>query len=184
MVATEKEGIMTGIDRGHSGKQQVLRVVGPLVLLVGGIFMLVGLVDFFSAFGGGGAPTKFWCLFAGMPFLFVGGALTMYGFMGSVARYAAGEMAPVAKDTFNYMADGTQEGVKTVASAIGEGLSAGMGRGGEVGVRCPKCNETCDGDAKFCDECGGALTKSKACGVCGELNDGDAKFCDECGKGL
>ena len=87
--------------------------------------------------------------------------------MGAVARYQAGEVAPVAKDRFNFMAEGTQEGVKTVASAVGEGLSSGLGAGGmagigstaadnEPGIRCHKCNFVETSDAKFCSNCGAA----------------------------
>jgi len=109
--------------------------------------------------------------------------------MGKVARYAAGEMAPVGKDTFNYVAKGTQEGVKAFAGALGEGLSEGLGgglgigavAGGGVKVRCHKCNELLEDDAKFCSNCGAAISKSKACPQCSELNDPDAKFCDNCG---
>ena len=39
--------------------------------------------------------------------------------MGKISRYAAGEIAPVAKDTFNYLAKETKEGV----SSISENLS-------------------------------------------------------------
>jgi len=48
-------------------------------------------------------------------------------------------------------------------------------------VRCPKCNEENDADAKFCKECGAAVAKTAHCPDCGELNDADANFCDNCG---
>jgi hypothetical protein len=35
-----------------------------------------------------------------MPILFVGTAMCMFGFMGALARYQAGEVAPVGKDAF------------------------------------------------------------------------------------
>ena len=99
----------------------------------------------------------FWCLFVVMPITFVGLVLTGYGFMGSVARYWAGEMTPVAKDSFNYMADGTKEGVQTIASAVGKGL--GLASAQSPGVRCQKCNKENDAHAKFCEECGTPLEK-------------------------
>jgi len=94
------------------------------------------------------------------------------------------------KDTFNYVADGTQGGVKTVASAAGQGLAEGMrsagGAGGEgkVLVRCHKCTGENDASAKFCDQCGAALAKARPCVNCGELNDPDARFCDHCGQAV
>ena len=42
------------IDPGHTGTRNVLRVIGPMVLLTGLGFTIVGLVDFFRAFGGDG----------------------------------------------------------------------------------------------------------------------------------
>ena len=113
--------------------------------------------------------------------------MTAWGFMGAVFRYQAAEIAPVGKDTFNYLAAGTKDGVKTVAGAIGAGLSEGLG-GREPAAatqarRCHKCGADNDADAKFCDRCGAALAKT-ACPGCGEVNDPDAKFCDNCGREL
>ena len=128
--------------------------------------------------------------FVGFPLLFAGLVMTMMGYAGKVARYQAAEMAPVQKDTFNYLADGTQSGVRTVANAAGEGLAGGFAAGGmngtagtlEPGMLCHKCNFVETADAKFCSNCGAALEKSKPCPNCNELNDPDAKFCDNCGK--
>ena len=177
------------IDPGHRGMRDALRVIGPIVAVVGGILVIVGIASFFSAFGGSGPPRHFWCAFVGMPILAVGGALTKFGYMGKVARYMAGEIAPVGKDTFNYMADGTKDGVRTVATAIGQGIGAGIGGAGGAGgqgtkIRCHKCNTLVEEDAKFCSKCGTPLSKTKGCPQCNELNDPDAKFCDNCGYGF
>ncbi|MBL7152486.1 MAG: zinc ribbon domain-containing protein [Phycisphaerae bacterium] len=175
------------IDPGHRGIRDALRVIGPIVAVVGLIFVIVGIASFFSAFGGGGPPKRFWCAFVGGPILIAGIALTKFGYMGKVARYVAGEIAPVGKDTFNYMAEGTKDGVKTVAKAIGEGLGGALGgaaaaTGQQTKVRCHKCNALLEEDAKFCSKCGTAISKTKPCPQCKELNDPDAKFCDNCGK--
>lgn len=169
------------IDSGHGGVRRVLRVLGPVLALVGLVFMIIGFASLFSAIGSHEAPRYFWFAFVGMPLLFAGAVLCMFGFMGKVARYQAAEIAPVAKDTFNYVADGTKEGIKTVAGAIGEGLRGAATAEPRTKVRCHKCNNLVAEDAKFCGECGAALGKSKACPKCGELNDPDAKFCDNCG---
>jgi len=176
---------MKPIDDNHAEKRTLIRTLGMVILLIGLVFMAVGLIDFFRAFGGYGTPKLFWCLFIGMPLLFIGSVLCIYGFMGSVARYSAGEMAPVATDTINYVVDETQDSMKTVASAIGEGLAAASvsaAPDAEMKIRCPKCNHPADDDSKFCPECGSAILKTKPCTTCNELNDGDAKFCDNCGK--
>ena len=91
------------------------------MLFVGLVFVAVGMISFFAAFGGSGQPKYFWCTFVGMPLSFVGMVLCKFAFMGSVARYAAGELAPVGADTFNYVAKETQEGVAEVSEAIFEG---------------------------------------------------------------
>jgi RNA polymerase subunit RPABC4/transcription elongation factor Spt4 len=177
---------MQSIDRSHSSKRTVLRIAGPILLLIGLLFMFVGFIDFFIAMSGFGHPKLFWCFFVGGPFLFIGTTLSIFGFMGGVARYSAGEMAPVAKDTFNYMAEGTQEGIQTVASAIGTGLSEGLKSHSweEPGIRCPKCNAVTEEDNRFCPDCGASMVKTSACSHCGELNDADARFCDNCGRAL
>lgn len=105
-----------------------LRLGGPLVILVGLTFMAIGLLSFFSAFGTFEPPRYFWCCFVGMPFLFVGLVMTMYGYAGAVFRYWASETAPVAKDTFNYLAEGTQPGVRTTSRAITEGIREGLAK--------------------------------------------------------
>ncbi len=171
------------LDPGHTATRNTLRVIGPLIVLIGLGFLAVGLISFFRAFGGDGPPTEFWCAFVGMPLLFMGGVMTSYGYMGKVMRYGAQDTAPVIKDTFNYMAEGTSDGIKTMASALGQGLREGglVGGGSQTMVRCHKCNALVPDDAKFCSQCGQTLGKTKPCPSCQELNDPDAKFCDNCG---
>ena len=106
----------------HNAARSFLRIVGPLVAVVGLIFIAIGLISFFTAFGGHGQPRYFWCGFVGMPLLFVGLVMTKFGYIGAVARYVAAESAPVAKDTINYMAEGTQGAVKTIARSVAEGV--------------------------------------------------------------
>lgn len=109
----------------HRAIRSFLRVAGPVVLLVGLIFFGVGLISFFSAMGGNGEPRLFWCCFVGMPLMFLGTAMCMFGFVGALARYSAAEQVPVATDAINDLAAGTQGAVKTVARAVAEGLREG-----------------------------------------------------------
>lgn len=192
------------IDPKHSGIRIFLRIVGPALLIVGVLCVVHGFRGVFGAaegfgegfvspgMGGGegfgrGFGKAGW-IFAGFPMVFLGLVMTIWGFAGAAARYAAGEIAPVGKDTFNYLADGTEDGVKTVAGAIGAGLAEGLGsqpdREAARIVRCHKCNADNDADAKFCSQCGAALSKTRPCPDCAELNDPDAKFCDNCGREL
>jgi hypothetical protein len=174
------------LDPRHQEKRSALRTVGVLVLVAGVIFTAIGMISFFSAFGSmSGPPKYFWCAFIGLPLLGVGISLVKAGFVGAAARYVAGEIAPVGKDTANYLADGTREGVKTMATAVGEGLAAGAAGAAKSGqVHCSKCNQANDPTAKFCKSCGAPLSKTKPCPACNELNDADAKFCDRCGRAM
>ena len=79
----------------------------------------------------------FFCALLGMRMLFTDTVMCMFGFMGAVSRYVAAEQAPVAKDTINYMADGTQDAVRTVARAAAKGVQEGL-QGGDVSASKPK----------------------------------------------
>ena len=177
---------MDDLDRGgHRETRAALRLVGPAVGLVGLIFVVIGVGSFFAAFGGAGPPRLFWCAFVGMPLLGVGIAITRFAYMGTVMRYMANEGAPVAKDAINYMAKGTRDSVRDIASAVRDGFGSGAGGAGDaMAVRCPKCNGDNEATANFCSRCGEALLKSKPCPDCGEMNDPDARFCDNCGRAI
>ena len=173
------------MDPQHAKKRKTCRTLGIILLTIGGIFTALGVGGFIISIAIS-VPVPFLIIFAflGMPLLFVGTILTAYGFMGAVARYSAGEMAPVATDTFNYMANETQDGVKTLTAAIGQGLSQGLAQSQPTtsSIRCPKCNYEDSPDAQFCSKCGFSLLKSKPCPSCNEINDPDAQFCDNCGQ--
>lgn len=171
------------IDPNHESKRNALRAIGVVLMVVGGCFALVGFISFFSAFGGHGPPEYFWCAFVGLPMLAIGFRLVSFGFLGAAARYMAGEAAPAAKDTFNYVATESKEGVKAVAQAVSEGIAAGKSGVGPK-IQCARCNEINDTDAKFCKECGSPLGRTKPCPSCRELNSQTAKFCDHCGNAL
>jgi len=129
---------MNPINPNHRRQRTVLSVIGPIILLIGVGFCVVGFASFFLAFGGRGMPDKFWCAFVGMPLAFVGLVMCKFAFIGKVARYTAGEIAPVGKDTFNYMARETKEGVSNVTEALRDGWEKADGRG--VGERIQRLN--------------------------------------------
>jgi len=106
----------------HNTIRAVLQVGGPLVAILGLIFTIVGFGSFFWSFGTFESPRYFWCSFIGLPLLFVAAVMCMLGYMGVFYRYIAGESAPVAKDTFNYLGEGVQPGVKAVAKSVTEGI--------------------------------------------------------------
>lgn len=197
------------IDPNHQSTRDALRLVGVLLVIVGAIFTLVGLVDFFGSIGRIGdagplqllapdtvtingqtvplhkpqiGPQRFWCFFVGLPMLGLGTALIKTGFMGRIARYTSAELTPVATDSINYAAHAAKGGVRELATAVGEGLRGDGPSGAER--PCPRCLHRNDPGAKFCSECGSPLATHRQCPGCHQENDADAKFCDNCGQAL
>lgn len=110
----------------HSGCRSALRVIGPVVLIIGLFLVGSGAYEIVA-----GDPFKneglmFVRMFGGMPMIFVGLVLTGMGYGGALARYHANEMAPVGRDTVNYLVDGTKGSMKDVASAVVGGLREGF----------------------------------------------------------
>ena len=165
------------IDPTHRAKREQVRSLGVFLCVVGGVLTAIGLGSFFTSFGSFGPPRYFWCAFVGLPMLGFGFRMLRVGYLGTIARFVASETAPVAKDTFNYLADGTREGV----AAIRKGLAGEAADGATV--RCAACAAENDPDARFCKACGASL-ELPVCGGCGERNDADARFCDHCGAAL
>jgi ribosomal protein L40E len=186
MNRRERENPIVG--PGHTGVRDLLRLVGPAVLGVGVLLIVIGVGSFFSAFGSFGTgnfgpPKYFWCVFLGMPVLFVGIVLCGAGYTGAVNRYMAGEVAPVAKDTFNYMAHGTRDGVRDLATALGEGIAAGVAGAREHATEeeaCPSCGAASPAGAQFCPGCGASFLAARCSSCGGQLVPG-AKFCHRCG---
>ncbi len=110
----------------HTAARMVLRVGGPVIALIGLVLMIVGFGSFFAAFGSFEPPRYFWCVFAGMPLLMVGLVMCKFGYLGTIYRYWAGETAPVAKDTFNYVAEESQPGVRALGKSFTEGIVEGQ----------------------------------------------------------
>jgi len=110
----------------HTTARTVLRVGGPAIALVGLVLIIVGIGSFFASFGSFEPPRHFWCVFAGMPLLTVGLVMCKFGYLGAIYRYWAGETAPVAKDTFNYVAEEAQPGLRAIGKSITEGIVEGQ----------------------------------------------------------
>jgi len=168
-------------DPQHGEIRSFLRIIGPAMMAVGLLFMVVGLGSFFASFGSFEPPRNFWCAFVGMPLLAVGAMITKFAYIGAVARYFAGEVAPVGKDVTNYMVEGTKDSIRDVATAIGEGFAAAHS---SHALRCEKCGNQNESTANFCDSCGAPFAKTRRCEKCGDLNDVDAQFCNHCGRAI
>lgn len=177
----------------HRSNRSVLRVMGPLILIAGLVLTLIGLSAFFTGFGQSpsfGEPPpgfrRFFLAFLGLPMMAIGGAITKFAFMGAVARYVASEAAPVAKDTTNYMIDGTRDAIGDLAQSVGAGIAQGLsGERPEADtIGCPSCGHACDPGARFCDQCGAKIPGEVRCESCQAMNDPDARFCSQCGVSM
>ena len=152
------------IDPGHLKVLKVLRTVGPILLVLGGLCMLVAFIDLVRVMMDiSDWPRFFWLFFVGGPLLFLGVAMTSTGYAGRIARFHAAQYAPVAKDTFNYMAEETQDGIKTVARSIAQGVQDAkedVNEDEKARLRCPACGFVETGNATYCSGCGKPLVKS------------------------
>ena len=119
----------------QDGIRKFLRIAGPVIFLVGLVCAIIAAASLFASAGSFDGPHYFWLGFVGLPLMFVGGVLSQFGFMGAVARFMAGEVAPVAADSANYVAEETKGAVETVAKAaakgVVEGIEAGRSKTGE-----------------------------------------------------
>ena len=179
----------------HRSNRSILRVIGPVILVIGILLTIVGIGGFiFGAIGEmnsgpsfDGPPTGvklFFLSFLGIPMIGIGAMITKFAYFGAIARYVASEAAPVAKDTTNYMLDGTKDAIGGLAQSVGAGIAAGMSwqTTAEETIDCPDCGEACDSGARFCSQCGGGIPGDVRCERCGAMNDPGAKFCDQCGR--
>jgi hypothetical protein len=147
-------------DPDHEQKKQSMKLLGLVLLLVGGVVLVFGviqLIDAFSAFSDisdieSGFPIG--DFFVSMIITIVGFLLFMFGIQmsflsraGGISRYFARESAPAAR---------------IMTEAIGEGLSKGFGTGSGkevVKVRCPNCNYLESEDAVYCSKCAAPMGK-------------------------
>jgi len=129
--------------RNQAGMRTVFRVVG--VLSMGAAVVLIGmaLADFFATMSSDSmdAPSRFWMFFLAVPLFFIGAVCLNAGFGGAGFRYAAGETAPVLKDSVRYVLDD--------APATSSGQPAFR--------PCPSCGAATSSGARFCASCGATV---------------------------
>jgi hypothetical protein len=119
--------------RDQAAVRSGLRIGGAILVAIGLILAIVGFASFFSAFDSPSAspPKHFWMLFVGGPMVVIGLGMLAAGFLGATTRYAAGEVAPTIKDTFDYVRPGTRQ---AICPYCGQPNPAGAG----ICVRCGK----------------------------------------------
>ncbi|MBI1370505.1 MAG: hypothetical protein GC162_17860 [Planctomycetes bacterium] len=142
------------LDRSghHARMRSSLQLIGPSVLIAGLSMVAWGIYDIFVH----GNMAFHFSPFAGMLLIFVGAVMTLNGYLGAMMRYQANEMAPVASDAVNDLAEGTQEGVRTSARAMASGLREGFTQEAPTGY-CTTCGAGHAAEANFCAKCGKRL---------------------------
>lgn len=155
--------------KDYSKTKKTFRTLGFIILPIGLVLSIIGFIDFFMSFNSMTQPKLFFCLFIGMPLVFIGIIFLILGFMKELNSFAASQSAPVHKDVINYMLDGTREEVNKTINASNK-------------IICPECKAENDKDALFCSNCGHKL--KIVCPKCKAENDADAKFCKNCGEEL
>jgi ribosomal protein L40E len=174
MPENEKKPVL----KTYKKASKVLAIIGGILLAIGITAMVVGIVYTF----GFEDAHLFFLIWIGMSLMFVGGCLLMFGLIGLVSRYMAGQTAPVAKDTANYMMDGTRDEEAKTAKAMAHAVKDGLREDGDDGtVACPSCGEKNPKGSAFCSHCGAKIVTEKTCPHCGNRNPADATYCNHCG---
>lgn len=135
--------------RGQGTARTVFRVLGCLLTPVGVVLVALGFYDFVTVDPGFDGPPAGLFMFAGGGFLTViGFGCLNVGFLGTAARYSAGETMPVVKDSASYLSDG--QGILGVGRTVDDAA-------GPTGPFCRSCGTRNDQEARFCDGCGLSL---------------------------
>lgn len=174
----------------HKQNRTIIRSIGAILTVVGGMMFLKGISFLFSLTTAGpmemamnGGTTFIWAVF-GLPLTGLGLQLLLVGYIGKIARYQANEMGPVGKDTLNYVARETKGSVQNLAEAIGAGLRGESPNAERMTRTCHRCGNNASSDDSFCDQCGASLAEQSACPACHAPHEADARFCSSCGNSL
>lgn len=162
----------------HKTIKTCLKVFGIVFILIGVICFAVGL--FGGLFGMVASSPEFdmntpnlklfFLTFIGIPFIFIGSVMTMFGFRKEVNTYVKNEDIPIAKEVYHDLKPEIKDFVDTIKSTDHE-----------ENIVCQKCGESNDFGSLFCKSCGKEL-KEKKCPHCNSIIDADSKFCSKCGK--
>ena len=141
-------------EQQHNETKKKLRIIGIILIIVGGICAITGFVDFSLAMNSEEVrmPTLFFLIFIGSPIMVAGLICIIFGFKKEIGTY-----------------------IKNVK----EGLNGEEKQSDRV---CSHCGKSNDGDHAFCSFCGKPL--GKTCPVCGAQQEYGDAFCGKCGAKL
>ena len=139
--------------RSQAGARTFFRVAGAVLVPVGIVVFGWGVVKVFGYDGYDSPPASYIVAFiGGLPLIGVGLMCLNIGFLGTVARYGAGETMPVLRDSASYLTDG--EGILGVGRTTDDRPAPTQD---STGPYCRSCGVRNDEDATFCDGCGHKL---------------------------
>ncbi len=157
--------------------KKILRRIGVMVLGAGILLMIIGMINFFTAFVTLEEPTLFWMFFVSMPLLFIG--VTCLGLSTQRTTSFKDEFQNrfEPRNPNNYQKEEPFKGtVNKEESNVNNEQTKGDKR------VCSHCNNANPPRAMYCEQCGQQLTKM--CVYCGEENSVNSRFCQKCGKEL
>lgn len=153
-------------QKKHNRNKLILKILGACLTIIGLVFIIIGIVDFFKGFNSMKPPTLFWCMFVGVPLLGIGAAMLNMGFRREVGRYVKNETLPIINEASEELAPA----ITSMATAAKEGLS--------TGIICD-CGAINSKNSKFCKKCGKQL--HLCCPQCNAEISADSIYCEKCG---
>ncbi len=153
----------------HQKTKMILKILGPILLLIGLASVIIGIVDMGLNITGSNEPKLFFLMMLGFPLIAIGLFITIIGNMQKINSYVVREQVPTTNETLNNLASS----IGNVANTVRENVEQ---------KKCPNCGKLNDINAKYCNNCGKPLVK--ICPNCNKENGTDATYCNNCGTRL
>lgn len=166
---------------------KILLGIGAVVAIIGIVLLIVGFVSFSSFSSNSGTEMVMFgvggfLLVIGFAMLGFGIYATFFAHAREIGSYTASSVAPVLKETTDYIAPSITNAVGGMAESISEGIASGKAKGKAEAIICQDCGEKNEVGSKFCSNCGKSLDTAKYCANCGKKIENDDKFCPHCGQ--
>ena len=155
------------MKQNHENKKKLLRKIGLILIIIGGLLTIIGLISFFSSFNGGGFPTLFPLAMGGIPCLGIGLMLLLIGYNREISTYFKDEGIPVIKEGYQDLRPEVEDVVSIIKGEQNEKV-------------CSYCNTKNNYNSSYCKNCGKPIG-SIVCPKCGKKIDIDSRFCSHCG---
>lgn len=179
-------------EENHQKVKRKLKTVGKILLSIGIVTSITGIILLILGFANVGdfSSNIDMVLFMVGGFLFaIGFAILGFGIYATffahareIGSYTASSVAPVLKETTEYIAPTINNTVGGMAESISEGIASGKAKGKAEAIICQDCGEKNEKGSEFCSNCGKSLDTAKYCANCGKKIENDDKFCPHCGQ--